>query len=1179
MSANGKEYKLAIKIAGNIDRSFNASLAAANSSLKKTVSAVNGDFNRLDKGFNAIVGVGKRCFSAMATAAGVAAVAIGAAISDCTKEASTFEHQMADVMKYVNGLADAAGRASNAMALDADGNILNGKTYAENYKEMKSALLDLSKQIPMTAEELTRLSAAAGQSGYGITDLFGYDSSGNITGFLKDTAVMATAMDITAEQAGDWAAKWEKAFNMTHDEIMVLADQINYLGANSATTAAEIAQVVNDAASLGQIAGMDVSTTAALADAMLATGVSSDKVATSVKRTITNLSRGTSATKAMQEQWAELGFTAEGVAIAMQEDSIETLKSVFTAIGDLPDYKQVAALSTLFGQWAIEGDAKIVGNMKVFQDALDMVNDPGKYNGSMEREFTIKASTSENIDTMVDNAVKAMKINIGDSFLPIKKEYSQKLIDFIDGITEKMTAFNSYLSSADGLSKWMRNIETQFPTFQRKFKKFVQPVFSGIMEGGKWIIKHGREIVSVLTGIGAALAAYKAASSIAHIVQAILSLGSLNPITMGIMVAVGAIGLFVGALTAIKQHEQGLIDQSLADHFGDIALSMEELRRVAEYIVSSESLGGVQNALDAFKDLDSLSATLQDAVAEIDKLNWKISIGMELTEEENESYKQAIDSYIRSAQDYALQSQYAVSLNMQIAFSESDFEGQNVVDKVNQFYADQYDELSALGTQLNEALTEAFNDGLLDIKETKVIADIQRQMAEIEEALATGEFDAQLSVIGMEYAGGGSLSAESFQNLQEELASQVEEASQAYQESYVKNYAAIQAAYEAGDYLSEDEYQNALENLQGQYLENIGALQAKAINFQLETIMNQYAGELDPAIESYMNQAQEIMESYMENGEADWMDRPALLWMGMVDAFSDSDLDKTTKKAISQLLDAMQPSISDIRELEQQYADMGKEIPESLHKGLSDFALLDVLANSNLESANVVLSEQLPKSEYYESFYKDILTMLDDSYGLENLNFLDRVATETGTATAASTASQIAAATDTVIRPVVSGTYETTQDMIDEYYSKGFKANADLAVTLNTKYGNNAWKNASSLAAGIDHNATGGIIREKELSWLAENGPEAVVPLDGSKRAVALWEKAGQLLGMDSILDRYDIEGGSQSLFQIEYNPTMQFYGEAPSKTDLVDALSISQDEFDRHMEQWMKKRGRVSFG
>ena len=49
-------------------------------------------------------------------------------------------------------------------------------------------------------------------------------------------------------------------------------------------------------------------------------------------------------------------------------------------------------------------------------------------------------------------------------------------------------------------------------------------------------------------------------------------------------------------------------------------------------------------------------------------------------------------------------------------------------------------------------------------------------------------------------------------------------------------------------------------------------------------------------------------------------------------------------------------------------------------------------------------------------------------------------------------------------------------------------------------------------------NAAGGIIRNKSLSWLAEEGyPEAVIPLNPARRnkAVDLWEETGELLGIN----------------------------------------------------------------
>lgn len=362
--ANNKTLELSIKIAGKMDKSL--------------MAALNGSQSQISSFARSISSIGTAGLAAM----GTLATATVATIASCTKEAAKFENYMADVVKYVDGLADATGKISDKVAD-------NGKTYAQNYEAMKDAIKDLSTQIPYTQEDLTRLAAAAGQSGKSMEDLIKIDSSGNVTGFLRDIAMTGAAMDISADQAGNWAAKWEQSLKMTHEEVMVLFDQINYLGANSATTAAEIAEAVNSAASLGQVGGVSAATTAALADAMLATGVSTDRVGTSIKRMIVNLSKGASATKAQKEQFEEMGMSAEWVAKAMQEDSVGTLDTIFKAINDLPQERQVAALSTLFGQWAIEGGAKIVNNLDVYRKALEMVSDPSLYTGSMEREFKL----------------------------------------------------------------------------------------------------------------------------------------------------------------------------------------------------------------------------------------------------------------------------------------------------------------------------------------------------------------------------------------------------------------------------------------------------------------------------------------------------------------------------------------------------------------------------------------------------------------------------------------------------------------------------------------------------------------------------------------------------------------------------------------------------------------------
>lgn len=463
--AKTTELELAIKIAGKVDPSLQAAISAAQKQVS-TLSATLGTVGRVGL---AVMGVG------------LAATVKG--IADCTKEAEKFESQMAPVTRYVDGLADSLGNVSDETAA-------NGKTFKENYGAMAEYIQNLSTQIPRTTEQIATMSAALGQSGMDV------DVQLN-TSILKDTATAATAMDLDDDTAGQYMAKWEKAFNFDHDQVMQLMDQINYLGANNATTAAEIAESVNKAASMGQVAGLDPAATAALATAMQATGVATDRVGTSITRMYTNLSKGESATKAQKEMFEELGLSAEGVAKSMQSDGVGTMLQVFDAIKQMPSERKVAALSTLFGQWAIEGGAKVVNNMDVYEQALKDVQDPEKYTGSMQREFIIQASTTESLDMMMSNAKTALMQDIGEQFLPVKKQFATLTIDMMNGLRQNMPQLTQLAST-------LADIATKGVT---ALGDALQSAMPYIQQGLDYLNQNGEKVAKILAGVAGAFAA------------------------------------------------------------------------------------------------------------------------------------------------------------------------------------------------------------------------------------------------------------------------------------------------------------------------------------------------------------------------------------------------------------------------------------------------------------------------------------------------------------------------------------------------------------------------------------------------------------------------------------------------------------------------------------------------
>ena len=91
--------------------------------------------------------------------------------------------------------------------------------------------------------------------------------------------------------------------------------------------------------------------------------------------------------------------------------------------------------------------------------------------------------------------------------------------------------------------------------------------------------------------------------------------------------------------------------------------------------------------MKAMSELEGISEQIQDASEAVSKMNWKVSIGMELTDQEKQAYQEQVQSFVQSTQEYVTQQQYAVSLSIG-TLVQDDLEGSNIVSQVNQFYAD-----------------------------------------------------------------------------------------------------------------------------------------------------------------------------------------------------------------------------------------------------------------------------------------------------------------------------------------------------------------------------------------------------------------------------------------------------------------------------------------------------------
>lgn len=372
MASKSKTYELALKIAGKVD-----------SSLKKSCLAAAKDVNTLSASVQKVSG---KAAKAMATATSAAITAITV---DAAKKAIEFESTMADVAKVVDGLRDQNG------------------AFTKSYYEMSDALLNMSKNIPMTADALGQIMASAGQAGIASEDL---------AKFTETAAKMGVAFDTTAEQAGEWMATWRTALNLSQTQVTALGDQLNYLGNTTSENVLKLSEVVTRVGALGQTAGLSAGEVAALAASM--PGVTAEISATGIKSMMIAMTAGASATSQQAAVLQQLGFTASDMANRMQTDAKGAIIDLLGAIKQLPAAEQTAALSQYFGKESVSSIAPLLKNLGYLQQQFAKVGDASAYSGSMEAEYAVRADTTANKLKLMQNKLAVLQVQIGNKILP-----------------------------------------------------------------------------------------------------------------------------------------------------------------------------------------------------------------------------------------------------------------------------------------------------------------------------------------------------------------------------------------------------------------------------------------------------------------------------------------------------------------------------------------------------------------------------------------------------------------------------------------------------------------------------------------------------------------------------------------------------------------------------------------
>lgn len=1115
-------YKLAIKIAGEIEKSFYDATKTTKKEMSEVARAatfIQTGLQESEPFFSGLEDVAMTTFRAITNAAVATGAAITAGIGASISVGSEFESAFAGVKKTVT-------------ATDAE------------LAQMRNELRQMAKEIPMTAAELSGIAEAAGQLGI---------HNENMIEFTETMANMSVATNLTSEESATEFAQFANITGMAQDNFDNMGSSVVALGNTMATNESKIVGMGMRIAAAGDQIGLAEYEIMAYAASLSSVGIEEEAGGTAFSKLLVNLQMAAETGKNLNKYAKVAGMTGAEFKKAFQEDASGAINAFLSGLNDTErNGKSAIAVLTDMGITEVRLRDTLIrsaGASEMLESALETSETAWNENIALANEAAQRYATFESQCGLLGNKITDIGISIYDDLRPGLTDAITLANQFVDGLAGQEDVVGGVINEA------VKNM----PTMVREMKEAGQSVreFSEpFLKVGGWLVDNPGVITGTIAGIGMSLATYKIATGIASLAT---SLGSLGPVGIGILGLGGVAAVITGIGTAVKKSAAEAKQANLDAHFGDIALSMSDIQKTAEYIVGNESLEQMRASMEAMSELDGLSDTIRDISDEINRTNWKVSIGMELDAAESEEYRNQVQQYYESVQSYVTQQQYAITLSVNTLLGDA--ENSNIVTQMNEFYSGKHQELATLGTELNQTFNEAFNDGLLDIYEIEDIEELRQQIADLQAALANNGLESELDLIDIKY--GNELDADSMVNLFSELNNVGAEQQAGLDENYVETKKALKMMYEEGDSyydsagiyrkegMSKEDFEAANADVDAGYLQKQAELHGNIAEFEINKVRGAYEEEWGDLINEMQTVTENLLGSRLNN--IAFEDGSNILNFLGEDIIDSIDIDQDTKDAMAELYEQMKPGLEYLQMVEQQYKDAGIAIPESISEGILEMGAIGALSGDTDAIWEVI--GQTAESEEYQSAMQTIA----ESGGYLPVQIANAI-----------TGNQYQ------IDNAIQQSWHETQNMYEQTFGQG------LGISLS---GGSTGKNLGSSfqmvvqAADIPGHADGGIYDTPHLAWFSEDGPEAAIPLDGSKNAVDLWKRTGELLGMESLEERAKpiMNYADNSGIQVSFNPVIQVYGNTQTQ-DIEDALEAAQEKFAEWMEEFIKQKRRTSF-
>ena len=869
------------------------------------------------------------------------------------EEASSKAINLSGALKTLFAVVSAAAIIGQVKDFTAD-SIELGKNYTSVMSEVAAISGASSSDLAMmedTARQYgatTVFSASEAAEALKYMSLAGWDAQQS-TDALGGVLNLAAASSMGLGEASDMVTDYLSAFGMEANKSTYFADMLAYAQSNSNTTAAQLGEAYKNSAANMHAAGQDVETTTSLLEAMANQGRKGSEAGTTLGAMMRDI------TAKMDDGAIKIGETS--IAVQDASGNFRDMTDILTEVGEATEgmgsAQRAAALSSVFT------DDSIKGVNMVLAEGMDKVA------GYEEALRSATGASEDMAETMNDN--------LSGDMANMNSAYEEMQLQAFEAMEGPLREGAQWITSdiIPTLTSWVPDAFGTLASGISKVGNALSPMI-------KTVLQNPKAVASAFASIGAGFAAMKTVNTGIKIAGMVSeaggmasALGKLGTSLFGSPWAAGA-ATAVAAITAVglavKKYNDIQVEDSLSAHFGSVELDDSQIEDFASRVIDAQWLVNINAAIGHFENAEEFNQQAEEALAANDALEWKARVGIQLTEDEQSSYMQNIETFKENIEQALTEQTLAAKMTVN-EFDIKMADGSSLGSQIEKWAEQDLGEMQSLSAGLTNLVQTALEDGIIDVDEQAAIDQLQGKINNIMEGWQEAEAQAEMDVLTQKYGrlSGKDLTDDTFTKVVEEVGKQRETATAALEESEKKLYTTLNALNRPDangvQRISDSELANYKEQAGYAARNNEAAMLGNSVQFETNTLSDAYGEKLQEnysAIQTNTDNFLKNANTYLQNQDYGAL-ADSLAWgfnASMQSANLYEEIMGSDQAAMQDIYKAMKPDVDSMTGLIDEYREMGQAIPQDVMQAFND-AMMVGAAAGDADAAWQVFASQM----------------------------------------------------------------------------------------------------------------------------------------------------------------------------------------------------------------------------